>query len=71
MLAEPNCFTRGCKYFLGIIQPDGTEKSEVANCKAFPEGIPFEISYGENPHSEVQPGQEGDYIFEEGLQEEE
>ena len=35
MLAEPKCWKRKCKHYLGIIQPDGTEMTEINNCKAF------------------------------------
>lgn len=70
MLQDPKCFTRGCKHFEGVRSEDGTERTEYVYCKAFPKGIPYEISYGENLHSEVQPNQEGDYVFEEGLEEE-
>lgn len=65
MLAAPSCHLRGCKHFLGVLQSDGTEATEVVYCKAFPEGIPDDIAYGNNPHLEVVPGQEGDFIFEE------
>lgn len=64
MLEAPVCFERKCKHYLGIIQPDGTEKSEVTYCKAFPEGIPDEIAYGKNLHKKPLAEQENDIVFE-------
>ena len=64
MIIEPRCSLRRCKHLIGIIQPDGSELSEVCACAAFPRGIPVDIAYGENLHSEVQPGQVGVYVFE-------
>ena len=64
MLEEPKCWIRKCKYYLGIIQPDGTEKTEVNNCEAFPDGIPEEIAYGNNKHLKVLPNQKNDVIYE-------
>ena len=66
MLEEPKCWTRKCRHYLGIIQPDGTEATEVNNCEAFPDGIPNEIAYGDNKHLEVFPNQKNDIIYEEG-----
>jgi len=63
MLEEPKCWLRGCKHYLGISQPDGTELSEVNYCEAFPDGIPWEIAHGTNPHDEVFPDQAGDIVF--------
>ena len=64
MLAEPRCFTRQCKNYIGVIQPDGTELTETNSCRAFPEGIPFEIAYGDNLHLKSLPGQANDILFE-------
>ena len=36
-----------------------SEESEVVFCKAFPDGIPNEIAYGDNPHLEPYPGDHG------------
>jgi len=63
MLQEPTCYKRKCRYYLGIIQPDGTELTERNNCEAFPEGIPDEISYGDNLHKEPLKNQKNDIIF--------
>jgi len=59
MLAEPNCYKRNCKHYIGIIQPDGTEMTETNACKAFPKGIPDEIAYGDNKHKKPYPGDNG------------
>ncbi len=64
MLAEPRCFQRQCKQYLGVIQPDGTELTEVNNCNAFLEGIPSEIAYGKNLHLKPLPDQSNDIVFE-------
>ena len=66
MLEEPNCWSRRCKYYIGVIQPDGTEKTEVNYCEAFPDGIPHEIAYGENEHKQVHPNQDNDIVYEPG-----
>jgi hypothetical protein len=63
MLAEPKCYTRGCVYFSGVKQPDGTEMSEFVYCTAFPDGIPEEIAYGNNKHTEPYPGQKNKIVF--------
>ena len=63
MLLEPKCWTRKCRYYLGVIQSDGTEMTEVNNCEAFPEGIPNEISYGDNLHKEPLKKQKNDIVF--------
>jgi len=35
------------------------ESTEVNYCKAFPDGIPDEIAYGDNKHTEPYPGDNG------------
>lgn len=64
MLAEPTCWTRKCKHYIGIIQPDGTELTETNSCKAFPKGIPAEIAYGNNRHRKPLPDQDNNIVFE-------
>jgi len=59
MLMESNCFLRNCKHYAGIIQPDGTEQTETNACKAFLKGIPDEIAYGDNKHTNPYPGDNG------------
>jgi hypothetical protein len=64
MIAEPNCYKRRCINFLGVLQPDGTELTELVICKAFPNGIPIEIAYGDNPHLEPIDGQKNKIVYE-------
>jgi len=59
MLKEPACFRRGCVFFKGVEQPDGTEMTERNVCFAFPEGIPDDIQSGENLHNESVDGDSG------------
>ncbi len=59
MLAESNCWKRNCKHYLGILQPDGTEMTEVQYCTAFPKGIPDDIAYGKNQHLKPVKGDNG------------
>jgi len=63
-IAPPACFERKCKFYLGIIQPDGEETSERPACLAFPDGIPDEIAYGRNKHLKKHKDQENDIVFE-------
>lgn len=64
MLAEPTCWTRKCKHYQGVIQPDGTELTETNSCKAFPKGIPSEIAYGNNLHLKPIKNQKNGIVFE-------
>ncbi len=66
MLLEPNCYKRKCVHLIGIIQPNGTEVGEVNACDAFPDGIPYEIAYGDNLHLEPCCGQTNSIVFESG-----
>ena len=59
MLAEPNCRKRKCKHFWGIEWLGDDEPSERPVCKAFPQGIPPEIGYGDNDHTEPYPNDNG------------
>lgn len=68
MLMNFRCFERKCIHFLRIEQRDGTEESEQVVCKAFPDGIPDEIAFGNNLHKEKYPGQKNDYLYEKGVQ---
>lgn len=58
MIAEPRCFTRKCKYFIGV-KNDGDETTERVVCKAFPDGIPEDIAYGDNDHFKLHKAQKG------------
>lgn len=66
MMPPSKCEIRKCVWFMGFYQPDGTEVSEVHYCAAFPDGIPDDISYGDNLHTKVQKGQVGQFVYEEG-----
>lgn len=66
MLEEPTCFTRKCKHYLGVIQPDGTELTEKNYCKAFPKGIPNDIAYGDDKHLKVRDAQDNEITYEKG-----
>ena len=59
MMEEPRCAQRKCRHLLGAYQPEGTEEGERPCCEAFPEGIPEEIAYGDNPHTSPYPGDHG------------
>lgn len=65
MINEPKCFTRNCKHYIGIDQPDGTEMTERNICSAYPEGIPDDIAYGNDKHFEVRDDQDNDIVYEE------
>ena len=64
MIIEPTCFIRNCVHFLGV-KNNGDERTERVICKAFPDGIPYEISYGDNKHLKPLSNQKNDIIFEE------
>lgn len=57
MLSEPECYKRKCKHFQGV--SDADEEYQVPICKAFPDGIPADIAYGNNPHTTPYPGDGG------------
>lgn len=59
MLPAPKCFKRRCKYYIGVyMRIEADESTETHTCQAFPEGIPSDIAYGNNPHAEVHPDQD-------------
>jgi hypothetical protein len=64
MIAEPNCSKRLCKHFIGVKQDNEDEETERVVCKAFPDGIPSEIAYGDNLHLVPLHGQKNKIIFE-------
>ena len=64
MIAEPKCFSRNCRHFLGVNKPvPDADIGERPNCLAFPKGIPDEIAYGDNLHTEPVTG-DNDIQFE-------
>jgi hypothetical protein len=60
----PNCYdeNRKCKFFDGFAIK---EDVPVPICKAFPDGIPQDIAFGNNQHKQPIKGQIGKYVFEE------
>ena len=64
MLDTPRCFERNCTHFQGVAQPDGTELTEVNICAAYPDGIPGDIAYGDDPHTKVRGDQGNNIVFE-------
>jgi len=68
MLATPKCYTRKCKYFIGVKQDKDkkgrwSEITERNVCEAFPDRIPNEIAYGDNEHLKPLPGQKNEIIY--------
>lgn len=63
MIQEPECSKRNCIHFLGVIN-DGDETTERPYCRAYPNGIPNEIAYGDDKHLEVRDDQSNEIIFE-------
>jgi hypothetical protein len=57
MIAEPKCYKRKCKHYIGVHQPDGTEETETYICAAYPHHIPFDIAYGRALHLKVRRDQ--------------
>ncbi len=57
MLQQPNCSARRCKHYTGIKGKDETDQRPC--CAAFPDGIPYEISYGDNLHLAPVKGDNG------------
>lgn len=56
------CDDRGCKYFSGFRK---LKSGVIVNyCKAFPDGIPEAIAYGDNKHLKPLKGQKNDIVFE-------
>ena len=53
----PNCFKRKCRHF--IVPSDEEFFPSKAVCRAFPNGIPDEIAFGDNLHTTPYPGDHG------------
>ena len=64
MLSRSRCAIRKCKYLIGVLQKYNDESDERWYCKAFPDGIPDEIVYGDNKHLKPLPEQKNDVVFE-------
>ena len=52
MILEPECFKRNCRHFLGVKSYGPGESDQRVTCRAFPDGIPEEIAYGKNKHTQ-------------------
>ena len=68
MLEEPACYTRECKHFMGIA--GYKEPDQYFICKAFPDGIPDKITYGDNLHLEPLKDQSNDIVYTHNYEEE-
>ena len=66
MISETVCYKRHCKHFGGLAENNTDEEQERVLCKAFPDGIPTKIAYGDNPHYKPLVGQENKITFEKG-----
>jgi len=60
-MVQVQCWSRKCRWFVGIAQQGGPE---ISLCGAFPDGIPKEIAYGENTHGRIITGQAKPYVYE-------
>jgi hypothetical protein len=59
MIPRPHCVRRRCKHFLGVSEEGNPDKPERPFCKAFPDGIPVRIAYGDDLHIEPTSGDNG------------
>jgi hypothetical protein len=63
MIGEPRCYARKCMWFEGVKISDTDESTEIRTersvCKAFPQGIPDEIAFGNNLHLKPVEGDNG------------
>ncbi len=62
--AMPKCAIRDCRYFQGIIRNDDYYSKTLFYCDAFPDGIPDEITYGNNLHLKPLPNQRNKIVYE-------
>jgi hypothetical protein len=66
MISPPRCYVRRCIHYIGIkTLVEGDEETQVPVCKAFPDaGIPEDIAYGVDPHTEVHIFQDNTIVYE-------
>lgn len=64
MLEVPKCYIRSCKHYEGVKQFGPDEISQKVICKAFPNGIPVDISYGEDLHLRPTKDQKNEIVYE-------
>lgn len=55
----PRCFERRCRHLIGVVQTSERESTERVACRAFPDGIPDKIAYGDDLHLVSEPGDGG------------
>lgn len=63
MIAEPKCFKRKCVHFIGVLQKNGKEQTEYLACRAYPNGIPEDIAFGDDLHKTVRKDQSNNLIY--------
>jgi hypothetical protein len=61
-LYSPSCYTRKCKHYQGVVAEDMLHQYNY--CEAFPNGIPYEIAYGDNVHDVPLSDQGNDIVYE-------
>ena len=66
MLTRPECLARNCVYWIGIEMKGDDESTERPYCRAYPDGIPEEIAYGNDKHLSLR-GDEVEEVFYEEL----
>ena len=59
MMGPCECLRRNCKHLLGIKHDAPPEENERWTCRAFHDGIPDEIAFGDNEHTTPYPGDNG------------
>jgi len=64
MIEIPKCHERGCKHYIGVVQPNDEEKGEKPVCSAYPDGIPENIAYGNDKHLQPRKDQDNEIVFE-------
>lgn len=61
-IPAPQCFLRKCKHFWKgkpTFKQDEAAECDIVWCSAFPGGIPDEIAWEDNLHTEPYPGDHG------------
>ena len=61
MITVPICYFRDCVHYIGAKNDSEPfdESKEYCFCKAFPNGIPDDIAYGDNLHEKPVEGDKG------------
>jgi hypothetical protein len=66
MILEPNCYKRECKHYGGVKDDGPLERDERNFCRAFPDGIPEDIAYGDDLHLVLLGTETTNVTFEQG-----